>query len=85
VATFAAENQRQKVDNERSGNMRDKKENQNSMRPYYAGIGVALGVGVGAAIGVAISNIAIGVGIGTGIGVALGGACSMRGKNRDNV
>ncbi len=70
---------------EKRGNMKYEKEKQNSMKPYYAGIGVCLGVGVGGAIGVAINNIAIGVGLGAGIGLALGGACSMQGKNRDDV
>ncbi len=65
--------------------MKDEKEKQKSMKPYYAGIGVCLGVGVGGAIGVALDNIAMGVGLGAGIGVALGGACSLLGSNRDDA
>lgn len=42
------------------------------MRPYSAGVGVALGAGVGAALGVALDNIAVGVALGAGMGVAIG-------------
>jgi uncharacterized membrane protein len=67
------------------GIVNEEPKEESRLKPYYAGVGVALGAGAGTALGVALDNIAVGVAVGAGVGVVLGAALSMRSKGRGDV